>query len=226
MTPPLIRWTLLLGLVLGAAPLRAQGTETPAPEPADTSSSKTKPRLFGGLRYGAPLGGSIYGAVMLARPNALGYTGPTLAAEVGRDGMRASLGVGAVWFGSQRAQVSVIRTWDPHGDVRADQTYIGPEVAVGMILGVTIGHYWRVGDGEGPARCSRSAHTSGSEPTSHDARSPAGPEGPAGLRSFRTAGTVRGSEGREEQQVGRAAAGRRHLADGGVAFDRRFHGRR
>jgi hypothetical protein len=153
MTPPLLRWTLLLGLVLGAAPLRGQDTETAAPEPADTSSSnETKPRLFGGLRYGAPLGASIYGAVMLARPNALGYTGPTLAAEVGRDGMRASLGVGAVWFGSQRAQVSVIRTWDPHGDVRADQTYVGPEVAVGMILGVTIGHYWRVGDGEGPAR--------------------------------------------------------------------------
>jgi len=152
MTPPLLRWALGLALALGAAPLRGQGTEALAPEPADTSSSETKPRLFGGLRYGAPLGGSIYGAVMLARPNALGYTGPTLTAEVGRDGMRASLGVGAVWFGSQRAQVSVIRTWDPHGDVRADQTYIGPEVAVGMILGVTVGHYWRVGDGEGPAR--------------------------------------------------------------------------
>jgi hypothetical protein len=152
MTLPLFRRTLLLGLVLGAAPLRAQATETPAPEPADTSSAETKPRLFGGLRYGAPLGASLYGAVMLARENPVGYTGPTLAAEVGQDGMRASLGVGAVWLGSQRAQVSVIRTWGRHGDVQADQTYVGPEVAIGLILGVTIGHYWRVGDGEGPAR--------------------------------------------------------------------------
>ena len=152
MTPLFLRCALLLALVLGAAPLRAQGTETPAPEPADTSGGKTKPRIFGGLRYGAPLGSSIYGAVMLARPNALGYTGPTLAAEVGRDGMRASLGAGAVWFGSQRAQVSVIRTWDPHGNVRADQTYVGPEVAIGMIVGFTIGHYWRISDGGGPAR--------------------------------------------------------------------------
>jgi hypothetical protein len=152
MTPPLLRWALILGLALTAAPLRAQDTETPAPEPADTTSSKARLMPFGGLRYGAPLGASIYGAVMLGREEVVGYTGPTLAAEVGQDGMRASLGMGAVWFGSQRAQVSVIRTWGRHGNVRADQTYVGPEIAVGMILGVTVGHYWRIGGGDGPVR--------------------------------------------------------------------------
>jgi hypothetical protein len=151
MTRPFIRWALILGLVLNAAHLHGQSTEPGAPVPAD-SSRKAQVLPFGGLRYGAPLGASLYGGLMLGRENPVGYSGPTLVAEAGQDGMRASLGVSAIGFGTQRAQLSVIRTWASHGDVRADQTYVGPEIALGMIAGVTVGYYWRISDGGGKAR--------------------------------------------------------------------------
>lgn len=65
--------------------------------------------------------------------------------------MRASLGVSSAGFGTYRAQLSYIRTWDDHGDVHADQSYLGPEIALGLIAGVTAGYYWRIGDGGGKA---------------------------------------------------------------------------
>lgn len=150
MTPPRIRWALVLGLVLSAARLHGQNPEEDAPEPAGRSAAQVLP--MGGLRYGAPLGASLYGGVILGWPNPAGYAGPSLLGEVGQDGMRVSLGVSSVGFGTQRAQLSFIRTWDDHGDVRADQSYVGPEIALGMIVGVTVGYYWRIGEGEGKSR--------------------------------------------------------------------------
>lgn len=89
---------------------------------------------------------------MLGRENPVGSTGPSLVGEVGGDGMRFSLGFSSVGMGTQRAQLSYIRTWDSHGGVRADQSYVGPEIALGLILGVTVGYYWRISDGPGDAR--------------------------------------------------------------------------
>jgi hypothetical protein len=89
---------------------------------------------------------------MLGWENPAGYAGPTLVGEIGQDGMRASLGLSSVGFGTYRAQLSYIRMRDGHGDVRADQSYVGPEVALGMIVGVTVGHYWRISEGGGTAR--------------------------------------------------------------------------
>lgn len=153
MTSPRLCCALLLGLLFSAANLHGQGTETPAPLPAD-SINRTKLLPFPGLRYGSPLGFSFYGGVMLGWKNPVGYSGPTFIAEVGQDGVRASLGASMVGLGlgTQRAQLSYIRTWDDHGDVRADQTYIGPEIAAGLLAGVTVGHYWRISDGGGKAR--------------------------------------------------------------------------
>lgn len=72
---------------------------------------------------------------------------------MGQDGLRLSVGKSSVSLGgTHRAQVSVIRTWGRHGDVEPGQTHIGPEVSSGLILGITVGHYWRVSDGGGPAR--------------------------------------------------------------------------
>lgn len=152
MTTTLIRWTLVLGLVLNAARLHGQSTEEGPPQPtAPRSGMQLLPA--GGFRYGAPLGASVYGGVVLGRNDPAGYAGPSLAAEAGQDGARVSLGVASVSLaGTYRVQLSVIRTWDSHGDVRADQTYVGPEIALGIVLGITIGHYWRVGEGEGEAR--------------------------------------------------------------------------
>ena len=151
MTSPLLRWALILGLVLNAAHLHGQTPEEGAPQPT-APSSKRAIMPFPGVRYGGPIGLSLYGGVMLARQNPIGYTGPSLMAEVGGDGWRASAGVSSVGFGSQRAQLSYIRMWDDHGDVRADQSYLGPEIALGMIVGVTVGYYWRISDGGGAAR--------------------------------------------------------------------------
>lgn len=150
MTPPWTRWTLVLGLVLNAACLHAQTPEEGEPEPADVTQSQLLP--FGGIRYGAPLGASLYGGVLLGRQNPAGYTGPSLMAEAGQDGARVALGMSFVGMGTARAQLSLIRTWDSHGDVQADQTYLGPEVALGLIVGVTAGYYWRISDGGGKAQ--------------------------------------------------------------------------
>jgi hypothetical protein len=151
MTSRLLRWALVLGLALSAAPVHGQDTEEGAPEPAD-AESKRKLLPFPGLRYGAPLGFSLYGGVMLGRQHPAGYSGPTLIGEVGQDGGRVSLGWSSVGFGTGRAQLSYIRTWDDHGGVWADQSYVGPEIAVGFIAGVTAGYYWRISDGGGKAR--------------------------------------------------------------------------
>lgn len=151
MTSPLVRWAFILGLVLNAAGLHAQTTEEPAPEP-NSEYGNLKILPFPGLRYGAPLGASLYGGLMLGRDNPVGYTGPHISAEVGQDGMRASVGMSMLGVGTQRAQLSIIRTWDNHGDVQADQTYLGPEIALGLIAGITVGYYWRISDGGGKAR--------------------------------------------------------------------------
>jgi hypothetical protein len=142
----------LLGLVLWAAPLHAQGTEEGAAEPAAPPSG-LKALTVGGIRYGAPLGASVYAGVMVGKRSPDYCDGPSLIGEVGQDGMRVSLGMSSVSLGgTHRGQMSVIRTWDDHGDVRSGQTYIGPELVSGLILGITVGHYWRIGDGGGKAR--------------------------------------------------------------------------
>jgi hypothetical protein len=152
MTPPWIRWALILCLALNAAHLHAQDTEEDAAAPAD-ARGRVKPVPAFGLRYGPPLGASVYGGVIVSREDPTGYAGPSLVGEVGQDGMRVSLGAASVSLaGTFRAQLSAIHTWDSHGDVQADQTYVGPEIAVGLVLGVTVGHYWRVSDGGGKAR--------------------------------------------------------------------------
>lgn len=151
MTSPCIRWALILGLALNAVRLDGQSTEEPAPGPAERGNVQASAVL--GLRYGAPLGASFYGGVIVGKPTPDYRDGPSLMGEVGQDGARVSLGVSSVSLGgTYRAQVSVIRTWDEHGDIQADQTYVGPEIAVGLIAGVTIGHYWRISDGGGSAR--------------------------------------------------------------------------
>ena len=148
MTLPRIPWALVLGLVLNAARLHGQETEERAPEPAGR-------RLFptGGVRYGPPLGASVYGGFIWSRVDPSGFAGPTLVGEAGQDGMRVSLGASSVSLGGTfRGQLSVIRTWDDHRGVRANQTYAGPEIVVGLVAGVTVGHYWRISDGGGKAR--------------------------------------------------------------------------
>ncbi len=149
------RWALalVLGLAANATHLHGQttGPDTTQQQTGARSGAKVYP--VGGIRYGAPLGASLYGGVILARDNPAGFAGPALAAEVGQDGARASLGVSSVTLaGTHRAYLSVIRTWDDHGDVRSGQVYVGPEVAVGLFLGITLGYYWRISDGGGPAR--------------------------------------------------------------------------
>ena len=151
MTPHVIRWALVLALALNAAHLHGQTTEAGAPEPA-APRSRAQLLPAGGFRNGGPLGASVYGGVMLGWEDPAGYGGPTLFAEAGQDGMRVSLGVSHIGFGTQRAQLSFIRTWDDHGDVRTDQSYVGPEIALGLLAGVTVGYYWRISDGGGKAR--------------------------------------------------------------------------
>lgn len=144
-----LRSALVLA-VLGSAPLHAQDAEEAVPEPAP------RVRVQGGalgLRYGAPLGASAYLGVIIAPPRPDFIIGPSIIGEVGQDGMRLSVGQSSVSLaGAHRAQVSLIRTWSRHGDVEPGRTYVGPEVSAGLILGITIGHYWRIGDGGGPAR--------------------------------------------------------------------------
>jgi hypothetical protein len=151
LTPFRVACALVLGLALNPAFLRGQTEPEGTPKPAEVPR-KVQILPFGGARYGAPLGASLYGGVMAGRKNPAGYSGPVLLGEAGQDGMRISAGAGMVFLGSHRALLSVIRTWDDHGDVRADQTYVGPEIAVGMIAGFTLGYYWRIGDGGGKAR--------------------------------------------------------------------------
>jgi hypothetical protein len=149
MTPLHLRWAFIL--VLTAGRLHGQTTQPQGPEPDERGGSQIQPVV--GLRYGAPLGASFYGGLILSGQTTDYRQGPSLTAEVGQDGIRAGLGVSSVSLGgTYRAQVSLMRTWDPHGDIQADQTYVGPEVALGLLAGVTLGHYWRISDGGGPAR--------------------------------------------------------------------------
>lgn len=144
------RWALVLAL-LSSAPLHAQEPEEDAPEPAPRGRVAQLAAL--GLRYGAPLGLSVYTGVIIAPRGPDFIQGPSILGEVGQDGVRLSVGVSSVSLGgSHRAQMSVLRTWDPHGDIEPGQTYVGPDVSSGLILGITIGHYWRISDGGGPAR--------------------------------------------------------------------------
>lgn len=150
MTPPRIGRVVISCLFLSAAGLHGQSTEERAPEP---TRAPRDVRLVPGLRYGAPLGVSVYAGVVVGRENASSTDGPSVTAEVGQDGMRLSAGVASVSLaGTLRAQLSFIRTWDDHGDVLANQSYVGPEVAFGVIAGLTVGHYWRISDGGGKAR--------------------------------------------------------------------------
>ncbi|HEY0024749.1 MAG TPA: hypothetical protein VGB24_17680 [Longimicrobium sp.] len=145
------RWALVLVFALGAAPLHAQDAEEDAPEPAPRGRTAQLAAL--GLRYGAPLGASAYTGVIIAPRGPDFIQGPSIIGEVGQDGMRLSVGMSSVSLGgSYRAQASLIRTWDPHADIEPGQTYLGPEVSAGLILGITVGHYWRISDGGGPAR--------------------------------------------------------------------------
>jgi hypothetical protein len=147
--PPRIGRALLVGLVLGAARLHGQTTEERAPEAAPAGR---RVQLVPGLRYGAPLGASAYAGVVVGRKNAQSVDGPSIFGEAGQDGMRLSVGASSVSLGGTfRGQLSFIRTWDDHGDILAKQTYVGPEVAVGLIVGLTAGHYWRISDGGGKA---------------------------------------------------------------------------
>jgi hypothetical protein len=139
-----------MALGLNTSSLRGQTAPEGTPKPVD-APGKVQILPFGGARYGAPLGASLYGGAMAARANPAGYSGPVLLGEAGQDGMRISAGAGMVVMGSHRALLSVIRTWDDHGEVRAGQTYIGPEIAVGMIVGFTLAYYRRIGDGGGKA---------------------------------------------------------------------------
>lgn len=146
-----LRRALVLALVLSSAPLHAQDTEEAAPEPAPRARVAQLAAI--GLRYGAPLGLSAYTGVIIAPRGPDFVVGPSIIGEVGQDGMRLSVGKSAVSLaGTQRAQVSLIRTWGRHGDIEPGQTYVGPEVSAGLLLGITVGHYWRVSDGGGPAR--------------------------------------------------------------------------
>lgn len=146
-----LRWALVLALVLGAAPLRAQDAEEGAPEPAPRGRAVQLGAL--GLRYGAPLGLSVYTGVLISEETPDFRQGPSIIGEVGQDGMRLSVGMSSVSLGgAHRAQVSLIRTWSRHGDVEPGRTYVGPEVSGGLLMGITVGHYWRVSDGGGPAR--------------------------------------------------------------------------
>jgi hypothetical protein len=152
MTPYRIASALILCLVLVAARLDGQSTEAGVPA---RTAARGEAKIFpvGGIRYGAPLGASLYGGVMLGSENPAGYDGPALVGEVGQDGARVSLGASSVTLaGTYRAQLSLIRTWDDHGDVRSGQLYLGPEIALGLFVGITVGHYWRISDGGGQAR--------------------------------------------------------------------------
>lgn len=150
MTSLRIRWAFILVLVLTAGRVHGQTTQPEAPESAERGS-QIQPVV--GIRYGAPLGASVYGGVVFSGQTPDYRQGPSLTAEVGQDGIRAGLGVSSVSLGgTYRAQLSLVRTWDAHGDIQADQTYVGPEIALGLIAGVTLGHYWRISDGGGPAR--------------------------------------------------------------------------
>ncbi len=149
-TPSRAGRALFLGLVLGAARLHGQTTEEPAPQPTPAGREL---KLVPGVRYGAPLGASVYGGVVLGRKDAPGIEGPSVFGEAAQDGMRVSAGISSVSLGGTlRAQLSFIRTWNTHGDIEANQSFIGPEIAVGLIAGLTAGHYWRIGDGGGKSR--------------------------------------------------------------------------
>lgn len=142
-----IRCALALALVLNAAGLFAQ--EEGAPQPAERRATV---QLVPGIRYGAPLGLSLYAGAILGREGADAVQGPSAIGEVGLDGARVSAGWSSVSLGgTYRGHMSLIRTWDDHGDVEAGQIYVGPEVAFGLIAGVTLGHYWRISDGGGKA---------------------------------------------------------------------------
>jgi hypothetical protein len=152
MTPRIIHWALILGLVLNVAQLHGQNTGEGASE---TAVARDKVQLVPavGVRYGTPLGASVYGGGLVGFQHSAGFAGPSLIGEVGQDGFRVSLGVSSFSLvGTQRAQMSYLRMWDDRGDVRDGQTYVGPEIAIGIIGGLTLGHYWRVSDGGGKAR--------------------------------------------------------------------------
>jgi hypothetical protein len=125
-----IRCALVLGLLLTAAGLHAQDESAPQ-QPAPR---RAKVQLGPGIRYGAPLGLSVYGVAIMGREGADAVQGPSLMGEVGLDGARASVGWSSVSLGgTYRGQMSLIRTWDDNGGVDAGQFYAGPEVAFGLM---------------------------------------------------------------------------------------------
>ena len=105
--------------------------------------------LLVGIRAYGPMRHSAYvGALKASRDgDGLGYTAEL---EAGAGGIQLAAGRGAT--GTARLQANVLRTWGDPMWVEGNQTFVGAEVRVGLVLGFALVGYRRVqGDAPGDA---------------------------------------------------------------------------
>ncbi|HET7460411.1 MAG TPA: hypothetical protein VFJ82_04150 [Longimicrobium sp.] len=104
--------------------------------------------LLVGIRAYGPMRHSGYvGAIRAPHGDHLGYTAEL---EAGAGGVQLAAGRGAT--GTARLQVNVLRTWGDPMWVAPNQTFVGAELRIGIVIGFGLVGYRRVqGDAPGDA---------------------------------------------------------------------------
>jgi len=98
-----------------------------------------------GLRVGAPLRAAFNLGLARGRYNQGAFVGTGVVLEAGSGGGQVSLArTAGSAFGSERIQVSLLRTWgDPQG-VAPRQTFVGVEARLMVGIGVGLGYFRRI----------------------------------------------------------------------------------
>ncbi|HEX2780165.1 MAG TPA: hypothetical protein VHM30_11745 [Gemmatimonadaceae bacterium] len=110
--------------------------------------------------FGARLGGaqrqSIYvGVGHITHYSSEDHSAQTLELEMGRSAGQVGLGLSSQGQMTPifRGQMVALRTWRRPSDLAANQTFVGTEVQISLLVGVSFGTYWRVrGNAPGDAR--------------------------------------------------------------------------
>lgn len=109
-----------------------------------------------GLRFGGAQRQSAYvGLARVTHYSPEDHSAQTLELEAGRSA--GQVGFGYMSQGQMtpiyRAQVVAMRTWRRPTDLAPNQTFVGTEAQLSLLVGVSIGTYWRVsGKAPGDAR--------------------------------------------------------------------------
>ncbi len=133
---------LALNLLLSPCTVQAQ----------ESSSWVLRP----GLRIGTPERLAVGGGLLMVQSSGIDhFTSLGLFAEGGVAGARVGMGVATTSPGPSGFQLrtSIMRTWAEPWGVAPNQTFVGAEIRLTMLVTLSAGSYWRLqGNAPGDAR--------------------------------------------------------------------------